>query len=50
MADQNRCRDTQPNIRWSLGGLMEDFGGRVERPEEDRHSTKRLTESTNLNP
>ena len=31
-----------------LGSLVKDLGRRIEGPEEDRDSTKRPTESTNL--
>ena len=39
----NRCRDPQPNIRWSSRSLVEEFGEglreqRTETPQEDQQS------------
>jgi hypothetical protein len=47
-ADGNRFGDPQPNIRWSSLESCGGVGGMIEGPEEDRDSTRRPTESTNL--
>ena len=43
-ADQNKCRDPQPNIRLSSCG---GDAGRIKEPGGDRNSTRRAIESTN---
>jgi hypothetical protein len=48
-ADGNRCRDTQPNTRQSMGSLVEESGEGLRELEGSR-TPLRPTESTNLGP
>ena len=48
--DSDIYRHPQPNSGWSLGTLDRRTEGRIEGPEGDRNSTRRPTESTNLDP
>lgn len=50
-ANGNRCGASHPNIGWSLGSLvLQRVGRKTGGPEEDRDSTVKPTESTNLDP
>jgi hypothetical protein len=40
--DGNRCRDPQPNIRWSLGNLVEEGEEGLPESERSRTSQKNL--------
>ena len=36
MVNRNRCRDPQPNIRWSFGSLVEEWRIGLGQPEGSR--------------
>jgi hypothetical protein len=41
-ADGNRCRDPQPNIMWSLGSPVEEWGEELREPERSRTPQENL--------
>jgi len=43
-ANGKRFRDPHPKNRWTSESIIEEFGVRIEVPEEDRNSTRRPTE------
>jgi hypothetical protein len=49
-ADSDRCRHPQPNSRWSLRTLMEEWEEGLLALKGIETSTGRPTESTNLDP
>jgi hypothetical protein len=49
-SDSDRCRDLHPNSGWNFGDPFGRVRGRIKGREGDRNSTRRPTESTNLDP
>jgi hypothetical protein len=45
--DENRCRNPEPNIRWSLGNLLKK-GKKECRTRGVKDTTRKPTELTNL--
>ena len=48
--DGNRCRDSQANIRWSLGNPAEEGTGRTVVARWVKGMTRKPTKPTNLGP